>query len=532
MFLHDMLERAARLWASAPAVCDGPVRLSYRELDARVRRLAAALQGLGLRHGEHIAVIAHNGFRYMEAYLAAALAGLVLAPINTRLNPRETAFILNDGQVRALLVGPACLPILQAMGSELETVGHAIVLDEALDDAARAAGAAAPAVALHAYEALLAAADPATVRPRDWREDDLVHLCYTGGTTGRPKGVMLSQRNVVSNIGHAIQFSEFNDRDVWLHAAPMFHLADSWACFAMTLLGARHVFMPAFEPRRALELIAEERVTASLWVPTMINAALALRDLARYDVSSMRRLVYGASPMPPERLRAAIALFGNILLQAYGQTESSPFLTCTSLRTTDPNGSEADIRRLASCGQELVGVQVRVVDTDDRPVRPGAVGEIVARGPNVMLGYWQRPQETATALRGGWLHTGDLATVDDEQYITIVDRAKDMIISGGENVYSTEVESALYQHPAVLEAAVIGVPDERWGEAVTAIVVLREGRHADAQALIAHCHERIAAYKCPKRIAFLPALPKSGAGKILKAELRKPYWEGQARRVH
>jgi long-chain acyl-CoA synthetase len=524
MFLHEMLDRAVRLWGDAPAVADGELRLTYRELDDRVRRLAAALQGLGLGHGEHVAVLSLNGHRYMETYLAGALAGLVVAPINTRLSPRETAFILNDGEVRALLVGAGCLPTLQAMRSELSGVRHVIALD-----GGPAEGPAGPALD---YEALLAGADPARLRPRDWREDDLAHLCYTGGTTGRPKGVMLSQRNVVSNLMHAIQFSEFNERDVWLHAAPMFHLADSWACFAMTLLGARHVFMQAFEPRRALELIQAHGVTATLWVPTMINAVLALPDAARYDVSSMRRLVYGASPMPPERLRAAIALFGNILQQAYGQTESAPFLTATHLRTTRADGDADDVRRLASCGQEIVDVQVRVLNGEERPVQPGEVGEIVARGPNVMLGYWKRPEETAAALRGGWLRTGDLATVDTQQYIYIVDRSKDMIITGGENVYSTEVEAALYQHPDVLEAAVIGVPDERWGEAVKAAVVLREGRRATAEQVIAHCRSLIATYKCPKSVDFLPALPKSGAGKILKSELRKPYWEGQARRVH
>ncbi|HEX9841307.1 MAG TPA: AMP-binding protein, partial [bacterium] len=350
MFLHEMLERAVRLWGDAPAVVDGELRLTYRELDERVHRLAAGLQGLGLRHGEHIAVLSANGHRYMETYLAGALAGLVVAPINTRLSPRETAFILNDAEIGALLVGPGCLHTLEAMRDALETVRQVIVLDDTAGEDQLA------------YEELLARSDPGAVQRRHWREDDLAHLCYTGGTTGRPKGVMLSQRNIVANLFHAIQFAEFNERDVWLHAAPMFHLADSWACFAMTVLGARHVFIEQFEPRRALELIAAHGVTATLWVPTMINAVLALPERKRYDVSSMRRLVYGASPMPPERLRAAIDTFGNILQQAYGQSESSPFLACTCLRTTNAHGDAADIRRLASCGQEIVGVQVRVVD--------------------------------------------------------------------------------------------------------------------------------------------------------------------------
>ena len=520
MFLHDMLDRATRLWGNAPALADGAVRLTYRELDDRVHRLAAALQGLGLVHGDHIAVLSLNGFRYMEVYLAAALGGFVVAPVNTRLHPLEVEFILNDGEIKALLLGPAFVPVLQQIKGNLKRIRHFVLM----------AGEAAPD--LFTYEQLLADADPTRLEQRPWREEDLVHLCYTGGTTGLPKGVMLSQRNVVANVHHAIQMAGFNERDVWLHAAPMFHLADSWACFALTLLGAFHVFMEAFQPAQALELIQRHRVTASLWVPTMINSVLALPEARTFDLSSMRRLVYGASPMPPERLKEAIALFGDILLQAYGQTESAPFLTCTTLRATRPGGDARDIRRLASCGQEIVGVEVRVVDDADRPVRPGEVGEIVARGANVMLGYWKRPEETAAALRNGWLHTGDLATIDEENHIYIVDRAKDMIITGGENVYSTEVENALYRHPAVLEAAVIGVPDDRWGEAVKAVVVLREGSAANADALIVHCHTLIAGYKCPKTVDFADALPKSGAGKILKSQLRDPYWEGEERGVH
>jgi long-chain acyl-CoA synthetase len=524
LFLHDMLNRAVRLWGDAPAVTDGELRLSYRELDARVRRLAAALQGLGLGHGAHIAVLALNGHRYTETYLAAALAGLVVAPVNTRLSAPETAFMLNDCEAKALLVGAACLPTWREARAALETVRHTILLD---GDPAQAG-----ADGVLAYEALLERADPDAVRPRDWREEDRVHLFYTGGTTGRSKGVMLSQRNVVSNLMHAIQFAELNERDVWLHCAPMFHLADAWSSFALTLLGARHVYMEAFEPTRWLEAVQTHRVTATAMVPTMINAVINAPGGERYDVSSMRRIIYGASPMAPDRVRAAIARFGNCLQQGYGQSESSPFLTVMPLRTTNPDGDEKDVRRLASCGQELIGTQVRVVDAEGRDVQPGEVGEIVARGPNVMLGYWKRPEETAKALRDGWLYTGDLATVDEEHYVYIVDRAKDMIISGGENVYSTEVEAALYAHPAVLEAAVFGVPDDRWGEAVKASVVLRGGQRATAEALIAHCRTLIAHYKCPKSVDFLEALPKSGAGKILKSELRKSYWEGQARRVH
>jgi len=518
--LQDMLARAAHLYARHPAAIDGEVRLTYGELDARVHRLAAALQGLGLEFGDHVAILAFNSYRYMEAYLATPLAGLVLAPINTRLAPPETSFILNDGNIKALLVGRQFLPLLKEIRRELKTVEHVVLLDDGAEGE------------LLGYEELLARADPAGLRERDWGEQDMAMLCYTGGTTGLPKGVMLSQRNLVSNAMHVIQLAEFNERDVWVHCCPMFHMADLWSCYSLTVLGAVHIFMENFEPRELLSLVQEHKVTALIMVPTMINMVLEHPECGDFDLSSLRRVIYGASPMPVERLKAAFELFGPILQQGYGQTETSPFLTCMTLRGTKLEGTEAEVRRLASCGQAIVGVDVRVVDGEGKPVKPGEVGEIVARGPNVMLGYWNRPEETAQALRDGWVHTGDMATVDEENFIFILDRAKDMIITGGENVFSPEVENALYRHPAVLEAAVIGIPDAEWGEAVKAVVVLRPGQKVSEEALIAHCREWIAHYKCPKTVDFVDSLPKSGPGKILKSELRKPFWAGQQRMVN
>ncbi len=520
MLVQDFLLRARALYGSWPAVIDGDTRLTYAELGERVSRLAAGLQRLGVGPGDRVACLSYNGFRYLEVFLAAPLAGAALAPINTRLAPPETAFILNDGGARVLLVQSAFLPHLEAIRSQLAGLEHVVLLD------------GAPPADTLGYEALLAQADPHALRARPWQEDDLALLCYTGGTTGLPKGVMLSQRNLVSNALHAIQFMELSERDVWLHAAPMFHLADAWACYALTALGAAHVFMERFQPQAALEAIERHAITASSVVPTMIGQMLEVPDADRYRLASLRRLIYGASPMPVERVRAAVALFGPILQQCYGQTESSPFLTTTSLRGTLLDPSEQGVRRLGSCGQPLLGVELRIVDLQGQPVSEGQIGEILARGPNVMLGYWNRPKETAAALEGGWLHTGDLATWDAQQWVYVVDRAKDVIISGGENIYSTEVEAALYKHPAVLEAAVIGVPDGKWGESVKALVVLRPGSTLDAEELIAHCQQWIARYKCPKSVDFIPALPKSGAGKILKSELRKPYWPDSARRVH
>ena len=539
MLLNDYLARANRLYANLPALVDGDVRHTYGELNDRVHRLAAGLQGLGLQHGDHLAILSHNSHRYMEVYLASSLAGLVLSPINTRLTAREAAFILEDAEVKALLVGREFLPLLAEIRGDLNHLDQVILLDGIEGDRAEGKGTALEGMeerpqgeVLTGYEEMVSSADPRALKTRDWREDDMVFLCYTGGTTGFPKGVMLSQRNVVANVNHSIQVTELNERDVWLHVCPMFHAADYWSCFAFTGLGSFHVFQEKFDPRVTLELVEKYRVNVLMLVPTMINMVLELPDAGSHDLSCIRRVMYGASPMPVERLKLAFQLFGPNLQQFYGQTETSPFLTAMTMRGTVLDGSENEVRRLASCGQELLGLEVRVVDGEGNPIQPGEVGEITARGPNVMLGYWKRPEETASTLRGGWVHTGDMATVDEENYIFILDRAKDMIITGGENVYCPEVENVLYKHPEVVEAAIIGIPDEKWGELVKGIVVLQPGAKVDESGLIEHCHQWIAGYKSPKSIDIIDALPKSGAGKILKSELRKPYWEGQERAVN
>ena len=520
MLLTEMLSRAVQLFGNDSAISHGDVNLTYRELDVRVKTLAAALQGLGLRHGDHVAILANNGVRYMETYLAIPEAGLVLAPINIRLAPREAAFILADGEVKALLIEREFLPLLAEIRADLKELEHVVLMDGPGGEG------------MHGVEALMSAADPAALKAPDWSEDDMVFLCYTGGTTGLPKGVMMSHRNVIAQCLHTIQIVGFNERTVWTHVCPMFHAADYWSCFAITAVGGLHVFQEKFDPRATLELIQQRGVTHILLVPTMINMILETPGAEGYDLSSLTVVMYGSAPMPEERLKSAMALFGPKLQQLYGQTETAPFLTATAVRGVDPNGSEAQRRRMMSCGQPILGVEVKVVDGAGNPVKTGEAGEIVARGPNVMLGYWKRPQETAAALRDGWIHTGDIASMDEDRYLYIMDRAKDLIITGAENVYCPEVENALYRHPDVLEAAVIGVPDDTWGEAVKAIVVRAPGKQVSEQALMEHCREWIAGFKIPKSIDFVDTLPRSGVGKVLKHELRKPYWKDQERAVH
>jgi long-chain acyl-CoA synthetase len=521
VLLRDVLNHALKLYPDRPALVDGDVCYTYRQTSERIHRLAAGLLGLGLKPGDNIAILANNSHRYFETYFVTDIAGMPLAPLNIRLAAHELEFILNDGEIKALILGPEYLELYNHFKAGTPGIKHVILLN----------GEAPGCVD---YEQLVADNKPLDHSVREWDENDMLNLCYTGGTTGLPKGVMLTQRNIVSNAEHAVVLTQFSEDDTWLHVAPMFHLADAWACYAITMVGGKHVFIPGFAPQATLEAIEKHRVTKTILVPTMINFLVNFPGTANFDTSSLDLILYGASPMPVDRLQAAVKVFGPKLVQAYGMTETAPLLTGMKKNWTTFDGSPEDTRRLASCGRQVPGVDVRVVDQETgKDVKPGQVGEIIARGSNVMKGYWKREKETAEALRDGYMHTGDVATIDDQNFIYIVDRAKDMIISGGENIYSTEVENALYEHPDVLEAAVIGIPDAQWGEAVLAVVVPREGAHPTEQGIIEHCRKLIAGYKCPKKIVFQDTpLPKSGPGKILKTELRKPYWAGEEKMVH
>jgi len=521
MLLRDTLNHALKLYPDKTALIDGDKRYTYRQAEERVRRLASGLLSLGLKPGDHIAILASNSHRYWETYFVADIAGMPLAPLNIRLAAAELEFILNDGEIKALILGPEYIPIYEQFKAGVPGLKHVILTDGEHEGALN-------------YDRLLEASEALAGSVREWSEDDMLNLCYTGGTTGLPKGVMLTQRNIVSNAEHAILLGEFNDDDRWLHVAPMFHLADAWACYALTMVGGSHVFVPSFAPQSTLEAIEHHKVTKTILVPTMINFLVNFPGLSAFDTSSLQLVLFGASPMPVDRLQAAVKVFGPKFVQAYGMTETAPLLTSMNKKWQAFDGSPEDTRRLASCGRQVPGVEVRVVDEETGiDVEPGQVGEIIARGPNVMKGYWNRPEETAKALKHGYMHTGDLATIDEENFIFIVDRAKDMIISGGENIYTTEVENAIYEHPAVLEAAVIGIPDAQWGEAVLAVVVPREGVAVTEHDIIAHCRTLIAGYKCPKRVVFQDTpLPKSGPGKILKTELRKPFWEGKEKMVN
>jgi long-chain acyl-CoA synthetase len=491
---------------------------TWLEFSDRVARLAGALRGLGLAPGDRVGLLALNSDRYLECLFAMPWGGLVIVPINTRLAAPEIEFWLADPECSALLVDENFAAIAASLKPQLPHLKHFVFVGEG----------ATPEGMLD-YETLLGRAEPAPDAGR--RGDELAAIFYTGGTTGRSKGVMLSHRNIVANVQNTALALDGDADTVYLHAAPMFHLADNAVNFVVTAVGGKHLFMPRFDPGAFLKMVAEQKVTSTLIVPTMINMIVNHPTVETMDTSSLKRVIYGASPMPEAVIRRAfVALPYTKFVQAYGQSEAAPCMVFMYPDRHVVEGPKAG--KIKSAGQAAIGCEIAILDLNGVELPRGQVGEICGRGDNVMLGYWRQPELTAAALRGGWLHTGDGGSMDEEGFVYVVDRMKDMIISGGENVYSAEVEQALYQHPAVAECAVIGVPDAKWGEAVHAIVRLKPGADADEPALIAHCHALIAGYKAPRSVTLRSEpLPLSGAGKVLKTELRKPYWEGQERRV-
>jgi long-chain acyl-CoA synthetase len=373
------------------------------------------------------------------------------------------------------------------------------------------------------YAGMAAEAPAGSGEAADPHEDDLAGLFYTSGSTGGPKGVMLTHRNVCANALHAIVAFHHAPDWVWVHAAPMFHLADAAVVYSLVMTGAQQCFLPIFEPEAFLKAVERYRITHSVLVPTMINMVVNHPALERYDTSSLKMLLYGASPMPLDVLRRAKEKLGCRFAQGYGLSEASPLLTYLPPEDHVFENADRPFVPVKSAGRPILGTEVRVVDVQDRELPPGAPGEIVARGANVMKGYWNRPDVTAETLRGGWLHTGDIGVFDEAGYVYVLDRKKDMIKPGGENVYSPEVESVICSNPDVLEAAVIGVPDDKWGEAIKAIVVRRPASTLTECALIEFCRARLTHFKCPASADFVDALPKGGTGKVQKNVLRERY---------
>ncbi len=499
----DPLKRANQISPAKIALIDGDTEISYATLWNRCTSLAHGLRSLGLRSGDRVAILAQNSHRYIETYVGVPAGGLVVVPLNTRHANPELRYALADSGATVLITDRDPAPFA-------DLVKHVIALP-------------------HDYEALLDA-NAASTFDDAVTENDLAGLFYTGGTTGASKGVMLSHRNLIANTYHWLAAVPQYAEDRVLIMAPLFHAAGSNGVLASIWTGGCQITLAAFEPKSALDVIEAQRVTCTLGVPTML-AALAEEQLARpRDIASLRAIAHGGSPIATEVIRRTHQAFPSAeLVEVYGATELSPL--CTALQHEE---RLIDSPLARSCGRSMPGCDVRILDTDGRELPRREVGEVVVRGPNVMQGYWNKAEQTAAVLRNGAYWTGDLGYMDEDGYVFLVDRSKDMIVTGGENVYCTEVEDVLYRHAAVLEAAVFGVPDTKWGEAVHAVVVPRaEYGNVDPAEIIAFCREQVAGYKVPKGIDIRhEPLPKSGPGKVLKRELRAPFWAGRERGVN
>ncbi len=514
--ITDLLERAATAQPAKTAVVSGDLRLTYREFQQRVARAAAMLQQMGIAPGDRVAILDKNSHYYLELYFALPTLGAVAVPLNYRLAEPELRYILDDSTATTLLFSREYAATVAQLRTGLAGVERFVCLEGGTEGTP-------------AYDALLAAAPPAPT-PVGREPGDVVLQMYTSGTTGRPKGAMLTHTNMIANTLTTNYERDYNASDIYLHVAPLYHCADLELFYGMTYAGGGNVVIREFDPDAVLGAVEREKVTVTLLVPAMINFLLEHPAFDDYDLSSLRLVVYGGSSIPADRLRAALDRFPCQFAQGYGLTETSPVL-CV-LPAADHVTEGAGARRIQSCGRPAYNVEVRIVDEAGTECAPEDIGEIIARGRNVMKGYWNQPDATAAAIRDGWFHTGDLAFRDADGYIYIVDRKKDMIVTGAENVYPREVEEVLYTHPAVREVAVIGVPSDRWGETIKAVVVPRDGARPEAGALIGYCRERLAHFKAPTSVDFIDELPRNASGKVLKRVLREPYWAGQARHVH
>jgi acyl-CoA synthetase (AMP-forming)/AMP-acid ligase II len=518
LYLTQSLHRARQSRADHVATIFGDRQQTWRQFVDRCSRWATVLQSLGMQPGDRVGMLALNSDRYLEYFYGTWWGGGAVNPVNIRWSAAEIAYSLDDCDTRILFVDDQ----FKALAGELRSRSQCLTTVIYTGDGEVPDG-------LLGMEALLEAAAPADDAGRSGT--DLAVVMYTGGTTGFPKGVMLSHESLVANALSGVGAGLTNADARALLIAPMFHIAIGALIHANMLVGGVNIIEPMFTPLATLQAVQRHRVTQVMLVPTMIQLTVDHPDAGLYDLTTARAVLYGGSVISEAVLQRAMQRFPNAdFIQAYGMTELSPCATYLSAR--DHRGESGKPGLLRSAGRASLTTEVKVVDADGHEVPRGQVGEVAVRGANVMLGYWNKPEQTAAALRHGWMHTGDGGYMDEDGYLFIVDRMKDMIVSGGENVYSAEVENALSRHLAVGASAVIGIPSDAWGEAVHAVVVLKPGASATPEELSAHCHGLIAGYKCPRSFELRDSLPMTGAGKIQKTELRKPHWEGRERRVN
>lgn len=524
--IDDTLRRAVLLYPDVEAVLENERRWTYREFQSEVHQLARAMQRLGIEKGDRVAVLSPNTAAMLQLFYACFQLGAVVVPLNTRLLPHDYQYIVDHAEAKLFFVDEELIPLVQPIVDELPTVSRRIMI--ALDFSSEPHGGWATFHSLLAQESC----DPLVV---EIEETDLATILYTSGTTGKPKGVMHSHRTLYFNMQNTMFHLRASDHDVLLHTLPMFHVNGWGTPFSFTAVGARHVMLRKIDPPLIHSLIQNEGITVACMAPTVLNMLINEPLFHSDKVDSSIRVVIAGSAPPTAFVRTVEQQLGWEFIQVYGMTECAPLITVSPIKHHLRNEEEETrFRRKAKAGIPMLNVEIRVVDDEnsDVPQDGKSIGEVIARGNMVMEGYWKQPEATAAAIVDGWYRTGDMATVDAEGYIDIVDRKKDIIISGGENISSIEVEGLLYEHPAVLEAAVISVPHEKWGEVPYAIIVPCPGMQIDEEALNHFCRDRMAAFKCPKGFQIVDELPKTASGKIRKVELRQPFWQEKGKRVN
>ncbi|MBW2369949.1 MAG: long-chain-fatty-acid--CoA ligase [Deltaproteobacteria bacterium] len=511
--LGEIVRKGAIVYPDNEAVVCEDTRLTYKELNKRVNRFANALTQMGYKKGDRITVLAENSHKYLEMYFATSKLGMSLTPLNFRLSDSELEHIVTNSEASCFLVADGYEERAQGFKNKLNSVKDWIASDNETEG-------------FIYYETLL---KESSDREPDIEvdENEMAVLMYTGGTTGLPKGVMLSHRNLMTALFGISMGCKFTSNDATCQVLPLFHLA-FWPAMCVLMCGGKAVIN-----RRPLldvicRLIQDEKCTHINAVPTLYTWLLQFPDMDQYDLSSLRQITYAGSPFPPEVLKQCIQKFGNIFTQGYGMTEA---LGVTTLRAEDHVLEGEKSKLLSSAGKEDLVAKVRIVNEEGVEVETGDIGEVALCGKHVMMGYWKNPELTAKTIRNGWYHTGDMGYMNEDGYLFLVDRKADMIVTGGENVYPKEVEDVLYEHPAVLEVAVVSAPDEKWGERVQAAVVLKKGLTATEDELVAHCKDKLAGYKCPKAVKAWDTLPKTPLGKILRKDVKKKFWENTERTI-
>lgn len=513
--LGDIPRNGALFYPDHEAVVFEDTRLTYRQLNQRVNRLANALSQMDLRQQESLTILAENTHKYLEVYFAAAKLGLAITPLNFRLSDAELIHIVNDSEAVCFFIGDGYEEKVAAMRKELGHIRRWIALEKGGGD-------------FLDYETLLRETSDQEPAVRV-DENQLAVLMYTGGTTGLPKGVMLSHRNIMTGVISANLMFKLTSRDSTCFVLPFFHVS-FWPAFCLLLAGGKVAINRKPDLNEILRIIQDERCTHMNAVPTLYGWLLQFADLQAFDLSTLRLLSYAGSPFPPELLKQCLEKFGPIFAQGYGATETAGG-AISSLGEADHAVSGPKAKLLVSAGKASLCAKIRIVDEQGRELPTDAIGEITTLGKHIMIGYWKNPELTGKVMRDGWYRTGDMGYMDPDGYLFLVDRKSDMIVSGGENIYPNEVENILYEHPAVLECAVVSAPDEKWGERVQAVVVLKPGSAASMEDIIAHCKKQLGGYKCPKNVEFWDAIPKTPVGKILRKDVKKKFWQGHTRSI-